>query len=96
MKKLLLLLLISTIAYAIVEESNEYEDVSLEFNFKPLINVANKAKGSISKAVKPLAKPIVKAVDKGGKVVNKISRPIVKPLQKMVNNGQKVVQKKSN
>ena len=36
MKRLLVLLLISTIAYAIAEVPNEYDDVSLEINLTPI------------------------------------------------------------
>jgi len=81
MKRLLVLLLISTIAYAIVEESNEYDDVSLEFNFKHLKKLANKAKKPISKVVKTVAKPIKKNVPK---VVSQVTNPIKKNVPKVV------------
>ena len=69
MKRLLLLFLISSIAYAIVEGSNEYDDVSLEINLKPLKNIVNKAKDPVSKAVNPIVKPAQQAVTKATKTV---------------------------
>ena len=80
MKRILVLLLISTIAYAIVEESNEYDDVSLETNLTPIKNLVNKAKGPVAKAANSLAKPIQKKVPQiVNQVVNPKKKNIIKP-----------------
>ena len=107
MKRLLLLLLISAIAYAIVEDSNEYDDVSLEINYKPLTNILNKAKGPIIKAANPIVKPAQQAVNKVVKQVqqnaNKVAKPVeqtankvVKPVQQTGNNVVKSLQQNAN
>ena len=80
MKRILVLLLISTIAYAIDEESNEYDDVSLESNLTPIKNLVNNAKDRVAKAANSLAKPIEKKVPQ---IVNQVANPkknnIIKP-----------------
>lgn len=92
MKRLLLLFLISSIAYAIVEESNEYDDVSLEINLKPLKNIVNKAKDPVSKAVNPIVKPAQQAVTKATKTVQQAVTNVVKPAQQAVTKVTKPVQ----
>jgi hypothetical protein len=96
MKRLLLLLLISAIAYAIVEDSNEYDDVSLEINYKPLINILNKAKGPIIKAANPIVKPAQPVVNKVVKQVQQNANKVVKPVQQTGNNVVKSLQQNAN
>jgi len=80
MKRILLLLLISTITYAIDEESNEYDDVSLEINLTPIKNLVNNAKDPVAKDANVIAKPIQKKVPQ---IVNQVTNPkknnIIKP-----------------
>ena len=80
MKRILVLLLISTIAYAIVKESNEYDDISLESNLTPIKNLVNNAKDRVAKAANAIAKPIEKKVPQ---IVNQVTNPkknnIIKP-----------------
>ena len=96
MKRLLLLLLISAIAYAIVEDSNEYDDVSLEINYKPLTNILNKAKGPIIKAANPIVKPAQQAVNKVVKQVQQNANKVAKPVQQTGNNVVKSLQQNAN
>ena len=96
MKRLLLLLLISAIAYAIVEDSNEYDDVSLEINYKPLTNILNKAKGPIIKAANPIVKPAQPAVNKVVKQLQQNANKVAKPVQQTGNNVVKSLQQNAN
>jgi hypothetical protein len=96
MKRLLLLLLISAIAYAIVEDSNEYDDVSLEINYKPLTNILNKAKGPIIKHANPIVKPAQQAVNKVVKQVQQNANKVAKPVQQTGNNVVKSLQQNAN
>ena len=96
MKRLLLFLLISAIAYAIVEDSNEYDDVSLEINYKPLINILNKAKGPIIKASNPIVKPAQPAVNKVVKQVQQNANKVAKPVQQTGNNVVKSLLQNAN
>ena len=96
MKRLLLFLLISAIAYAIVEDSNEYDDVSLEINYKPLTNILNKAKGPIIKASNPIVKPAQQAVNKVVKQVQQNANKVAKPVQQTGNNVVKSLQQNAN
>ena len=96
MKRLLLFLLISAIAYAIVEDSNEYDDVSLEINYKPLTNILNKAKGPIIKAANPIVKPAQQAVNKVVKQVQQNANKVAKPVQQTGNNVVKSLQQNAN
>ena len=80
MKKLLLFLIISTIAYGIVEESNEYDDISLEINLKPL-----------TKAVPKVAKPARQAVTRVAKPVRQVVNKVAKPVQQVVNKATKTI-----
>jgi len=80
MKRLLVLLLISTIAYAIDEVPKEYDDVSLEINLTPIKNLVNKAKGPASKPANSLLKPIEKKVPQNvNPVINPKKNNIIKP-----------------
>jgi F0F1-type ATP synthase membrane subunit b/b' len=84
MKRLLLLLLISTIAYAIVEESKEYDDVSLEINLKPFRDIINKEKDTAINAATKATKPVQQAVTKVTKPVQQEVTKVTKPIQKEV------------
>ena len=84
MKRLLLLLLISTIAYAIVEESKDYDDVSLEINLKPFRDIINKEKDTAINAATKATKPVQQAVTKVTKPVQKEVTKITKPVQQEV------------
>ena len=92
MKRLLLLLLISTIAYAIVEESKEYDDVSLEINLKPFRDIINKEKDTAINAATKATKPVQQAVTKATKPVQQEVTKITKPVQKEVTKITKPVQ----
>jgi F0F1-type ATP synthase membrane subunit b/b' len=84
MKRLLLLLLISTIAYGIVEESKEYDDVSLEINLKPFRDIINKEKDTAINAATKATKPVQQAVTKVTKPVQQEVTKITKPVQQEV------------
>ena len=92
MKRLLLLLLISTIAYAIVEESKEYDDVSLEINLKPFRDIINKEKDTAINAATKATKPVQQAVTKVTKPVQQEVTKVTKPIQKEVTKITKPVQ----
>jgi len=96
MKRLLILLLISIVACAIIEEieeieePNEYDDdVSLEYNMR---RITKFIKRSASKGpVKKFIQPVQKFVKREGNKVQKALRPVVKPLQNIVKReGNKV------
>ena len=74
MRRLLLLLLISTIAYAIIEDHNEYDDVSLEIPGSGLVKTIGKAigKGAGKEAGKKAGKETGK---KAGKETGKVKLP---------------------
>ena len=84
MKRLLLLLLITTIAYAIVEESKEYDEVSLEINLKPFRDIINKEKDTAINAATKATKPVQQAVTKVTKPVQQEVTKVTKPIQKEV------------
>ena len=84
MKRLLLLLLISTIAYGIAEESKEYDDVSLEINLKPFRDIINKEKDTAINAATKATKPVQQAVTKVTKPVQQEVTKVTKPIQKEV------------
>ena len=74
MKRLLLFLLISTIVCAIVEESKEYDDVSLDFKLKPFRDIINKEKDQEIKATTKVTKPVKKEEIKFNKEIREITR----------------------
>ena len=92
MKRLLLLLLITTIAYAIVEESKEYDEVSLEINLKPFRDIINKEKDTAINAATKATKPVQQAVTKVTKPVQQEVTKVTKPIQKEVTKITKPVQ----
>ena len=92
MKRLLLLLLISTIAYGIAEESKEYDDVSLEINLKPFRDIINKEKDTAINAATKATKPVQQAVTKVTKPVQQEVTKVTKPIQKEVTKITKPVQ----
>jgi F0F1-type ATP synthase membrane subunit b/b' len=84
MKRLLLFLLISTIVCAIVEESKEYDNVSLDFNLKPFRDIINKEKDTAINAATKATKPVQQAVTKVTKPVQQEVTKVTKPIQKEV------------
>ncbi len=82
MKRLLLLLLISTIAYAIIEDPDEYDDVSLESK----ANILGKLAGKVAEKVKP---PKIRF----GRTVNNLKNGINKVIDKNKQNAQKIFNK---
>ena len=84
MKRLLIFLVISIVACAIIEEieeneePNEYDDVSLEYNIPRIMKLI---KRSASKGpVKKIIKPVQRFVERKGNKVKKVLRPVVKPI----------------
>jgi hypothetical protein len=96
MKKLLLFLIISTIAYGIVEESNEYDDISLEINLKPLTKAVPKVAKPVRQVVNKVAKPARQAVTRVAKPVRQVVNKVAKPVQQVVNKVTKPVQQVVN
>ena len=98
MKRLLILLLISIVACAIIEEieaieePNEYDDdVSLEINVPRIMKSVKRA--ASSGPAKKIIKPVQKFVKREGKKVKKVLKPVVKPIQKFVKREGKKVKK---
>ena len=98
MKRLLLLLLISTIAYAIIEDHNEYDDVSLEIPGSGLVKTIGKAigKGAGKEAGKKAGKETGKKAGKEtGKKAGKETGKVKLPSKKNSSNNKKLPSRKN-
>ena len=82
MKKLLLLLLISTISFAAIEESNEYDDISLEISKTTSKSITKPSSHTThtTHTSRPTQKPTSKPTQKP--TSNPIHKPTSKPTEK--------------